>query len=119
MTTETARSIMEGSDPCLQGVSGSYRFEVESVGNWRIELSDGIVSITESTAPADCVIRFDEEDFVRIARGEQNPLIAFLQCRVQGGEGDTPSPSGFTASFAWRVTGSLRRGRWTPSAAAG
>ena len=96
MPTETARSIMKEAqrrredrrpDPRLQGVSGSYRFDVEGVGSWRIEVHDGVVTITESTAAADCVIRCDEADFVRLARGEQNLLTATLQGRAQV-EGD-------------------------------
>jgi len=53
------------------------------VGSWRLEVHDEIATMTESTAPADCVVRCNEEDFVRIARGEQNLLTAFLQGRVQ------------------------------------
>ena len=92
MPNATARSIMEAAqrrredrrpDPRLQGVSGSYRFDVEGVGSWRIDVRDGVAMITESTAAADCVIRCDEVDFVRIARGEQNMLTAFLQGRIQ------------------------------------
>jgi putative sterol carrier protein len=93
---DTARSIMAEAqrrredlrpDPRLQGISGSYRFEVEGVGSWRVEVRDEVVTVTESAAPADCVIRCDEADFVRIARGEQNLLTAFMQGRVQV-EGD-------------------------------
>jgi putative sterol carrier protein len=93
---ETARSIMaeaqrrregRGEDQRLQGIKGSYRFDIEGVGSWRMEVRDERVAITESTAPADCVIRCEEADFVRIARGEQNLLTAALQGRVQV-EGD-------------------------------
>ena len=92
MPTETARSIMKEAqrrredrrpDPSLQGIRGSYRFDIDGVGSWRIEVRDGIATITESTAAADCVVRCDEADFVRIARGQQNLLTAFMQGRVQ------------------------------------
>jgi SCP-2 sterol transfer family protein len=77
---DTARSIISQfqrrhedhrPDPRLQGFTGSYRFDVEGVGSWRLEVRDKIATMTESTAPADCVLRCDEADFVRIARGEQ------------------------------------------------
>jgi ubiquinone biosynthesis protein UbiJ len=96
MPTDTARSILAEAqsrredrrpDPRLHGISGSYRVDVEGLGIWRLEVRDETVAITESTAPADCVIRCDEADFVRIARGEQNLLTAALQGRVQV-EGD-------------------------------
>jgi len=92
MPSDTARSIMKEAqrrredrrpDPRLQSMSGSYRFDVEGVGSWRFEVREGIATITESTAPADCVLRCDEADFVRIAQGQQNLLTAFLQGRVQ------------------------------------
>jgi len=93
---DTARDIITNAqrrresrteDPRLQGINGSYRFDIEGAGSWRMEVSDGTVAITEGTAPADCVIRCEEADFVRIARGEQNLLTAALQGRVQV-EGD-------------------------------
>jgi len=96
MSSNTARSIMSAAqrrredrrpDPRLEGISGSYRFDVDGVGSWRIEVRDGIVTISESTAAADCVVRCDEGDFVRLANGEQNLLTALLQGRVQV-EGD-------------------------------
>jgi len=93
---DTARSIISQfqrrhadrrKDPRLQGFTGSYRFDVEGVGSWRVEVHDEIATVTESTAPADCVFRCNEADFVRIARGEQNLVTAVLQGRVQA-EGD-------------------------------
>jgi putative sterol carrier protein len=93
---DTARDIITNAqrrresrteDPRLQGINGSYRFDIEGAGSWRMEVRDGTVAITEGTAPADCVIRCEEADFVRIARGEQNLLTAALQGRVQV-EGD-------------------------------
>ena len=96
MVTDTARSIMEAAqrrrddrrpDPRLQGISGSYRFDVDGIGSWRIEVRDGMATITESTAAAECVVRCDERDFVRLAHGQQNLLTAVLQGRVQV-EGD-------------------------------
>jgi len=87
MTDAQRRGESRGGDPRLQGISGSYRFDVEGVGSWRLEVHDGTVAVTEGTGPADCVIRCDEADFVRIARGEQNLFTAVLQGRVQV-EGD-------------------------------
>lgn len=92
MAGENARSMMKEAqrrredrkpDQSLQGISGSYRFDIDGVGTWRIDVRDGIATITESTAAADCVIRCEEADFVRIAHGQQNLLTAFLQGRVQ------------------------------------
>lgn len=65
------------------GLTASYRFDVEGAGSWRVEIDDGAVSVEESDAAADCVIRASEETFLRIARGEQNPMGAFLTGKVQ------------------------------------
>ncbi len=69
--------------PGLKGVTGTYRFDVEGRPSVRIEVQDGCFTISESTAPADCVVRADEGDLARIASGEQNLITAVLQGRVQ------------------------------------
>jgi putative sterol carrier protein len=43
--------------------------------------------ITESDAPADCVVRTDERTFLRIVRGEQSPMGAYMRGKVKV-EGD-------------------------------
>lgn len=78
-----ARAAARGPDPRLKGIRGSYRFDVEGAGSWHATVADGTVKVTEGAAAADCVIRCDEADFVRIARGEQNLLTAAMQGRVQ------------------------------------
>jgi hypothetical protein len=112
---DTARSIMieaqrrredRRSDPRLHGITGSYRFDVEGAGSWRLEVRDETVAITESPAPADCVIRCDEADFIPIARGEQNLLTAAMQGRVQV-EGDY--------ALAQRLHGFIRVTRKQPA----
>ena len=93
---DTARSIISQfqrrhadrrKDPRLQGFTGSYRFDVEGVGSWRVEVHDEIATVTESTAPADCVFRCNEADFVRIARGSR-----------------TSSPPSYKVAFRPRAT---------------
>lgn len=71
----------------LRGESGSYRFEVEGAGTWRIEIDDGAVSVSEDDGPADCVIRTSEETFERVVVGTQNPSLAFMTGKIQV-EGD-------------------------------
>lgn len=73
--------------PGLKGVTGTYRFDVEGQTSVRLEVRDGRFTVSESAAPADCVIHADEADLARIASGEQNLITALLQGRVQV-EGD-------------------------------
>jgi putative sterol carrier protein len=72
-----------------QRMRASYRFEIENTGTWRLEVADGRVSVSESDAPADCVLRASEETFLRILRGEQSPTTAFMtgKIRVEGDVG--------------------------------
>jgi putative sterol carrier protein len=78
-----AKATAEDRGPKLKGIRGSYRFDIEGGGSWHVVVDQETLRITESTADADCVVRCDEETFVRIANGEQNLLTAALQGRVQ------------------------------------
>jgi putative sterol carrier protein len=68
-------------------LDASYRFDIEGVGNWHLEAHGDRVSVTESDAPADCVIRADEPTFLRIVNGQQSPMGAYMTRKVKV-EGD-------------------------------
>jgi putative sterol carrier protein len=89
---KSARELFEGLedrvDPArTRGTTASYRFDVDGAGSWRVEVNDGAVDVTESNAPADCVIRASEENLLRVVRGELNPVRAYMTGRVRV-EGD-------------------------------
>jgi putative sterol carrier protein len=77
-STERSRKY----DSRLEGVTGTYRFDIEGGDHWHATVTNGRVDICQSTADADCVIGCSEEDFIKIANGEQNLLTATLQGRV-------------------------------------
>jgi putative sterol carrier protein len=88
---ESVREIFEpigrlGHVPRLRGISSTMRFDVVGAGSWHVAIDDGVVTMTESSAPADCVLEFEEETLRRIASGQLKPLIAFMQglMTVQG-----------------------------------
>jgi putative sterol carrier protein len=83
------RAAARGFDERLEDVKGSYRFDIDGVGSFRIEVDHGRLAIREdkSRSPADCVIGCSEQDFLKFATGEQNMLTAYMQGRVQV-EGD-------------------------------
>jgi putative sterol carrier protein len=88
MATESARAIFERRaaqrhDERLRGLVGTYRFNVEGVGSWRVAINDGAVQVTEGDTPADCIVTCDETDFIRIAEGQQNLITAAMQGRVR------------------------------------
>ncbi|MBI5547755.1 MAG: SCP2 sterol-binding domain-containing protein [Deltaproteobacteria bacterium] len=70
-------------DERLKNVQGSYRFDIEGVGSYRLEVDRGRVRVQESSEPADCVLACEPDDFVRIIEGQQNMLTAYMQGRVR------------------------------------
>jgi putative sterol carrier protein len=94
LTVESAREFFEGLpgriDPeRARTLDASYRFDIEGAGSWRLEADGERAIVTESDAPADCVIRTDENTFLRIVRGEQSPMGAYMtgKVRVEGDQG--------------------------------
>jgi predicted lipid carrier protein YhbT len=76
MRVDSAREFFETlpgrvSPQGARALDASYRFDVEGAGSW----------------PAECVIRSDEQTFLRIARGEQSPMGAYMTGKVKV-EGD-------------------------------
>jgi putative sterol carrier protein len=85
---ESAREFFEqlGSRPRRAGARGltaSYRFDVEDEGSWRLEVDDGVLSVEESAAAADCIIWSSEETFLRIVAGEESAMGAYLAGKVK------------------------------------
>jgi hypothetical protein len=69
-------------EPRLDGVYGSYRFEILGVGTFHVSVVDGELSVVEAARPADCVIRCSRSVFLHIAAGSQNLLTAAMQGQV-------------------------------------
>jgi predicted lipid carrier protein YhbT len=72
-------------NPKLRYFVGTCRFEVEGVGSWLVEADRGRLTVREprGSEETDCVIRTTEKDFLRLISGEQNPITAFMQGRLQ------------------------------------
>ena len=68
------------------GLTASYRFDIEGAGSWRVDVQDGELTVEESQEPADCVIATDEQTFLGVVSGEQNPMGAYMtgKIRVEG-----------------------------------
>jgi putative sterol carrier protein len=94
VNVESAREFFQGLPGRIDregagALDASYRFDIEGAGSWRLEADGERAVVTESDAPADCVIRTDENTFLRIVRGEQSPMGAYLtgKVRVEGDVG--------------------------------
>jgi putative sterol carrier protein len=88
---ESAREFFEGLSERIdperaRALDASYRFDIDGAGTWRLEADGDRVLVSESDAPADCVIRTDERTFLRIVGGEQSPMGAYMtgKVRVEG-----------------------------------
>lgn len=65
------------------GMNNSYVFEIDGAGTWRVDVTDGDVSVTEGGGDADATIRASEETFEAIASGEQNPTTAYMTGKLK------------------------------------
>jgi putative sterol carrier protein len=96
VTAATAKEFFDdlaartaGGSERTRGLTASYRFDVKGAGSWRVQVDDGAVAVSESDGVADCVIAVPEDLFLRIVRGKQSPMGAFLmgKIRVEGDVG--------------------------------
>lgn len=69
-----------------RALDASYRFDIEGAGSWRLESDGERVVVTESDAPADCVVKADEATFLGIVAGRQGAMGAYMtgKIRVEG-----------------------------------
>jgi putative sterol carrier protein len=87
---EFFEALPERADPAkTAGMSNTYVFDVEGVGQWTVAVEDGAVSVTEGTSEADCTISASEETLVKIAKGEANATTAYMtgKLKIQGDMG--------------------------------
>ena len=67
-----------------RGLHDTYLFDVGPAGSWTVTVDDGTVSVAEGdTGAATCTIVTNEETFLGIASGRQNPAMAFMTGKVK------------------------------------
>lgn len=69
--------------PALAHAKGVCRFDVADSGSWSFEIDDGHVTPASNLQEPGCVVSAREEDFVRLIRGDLNPVSGFLQGRLK------------------------------------
>jgi putative sterol carrier protein len=65
------------------GMSNSYVFDIEGAGQWKVDVDDGTVTVTEGGGDADVTISASEETFQKIVDGEQNPTSAYMTGKLK------------------------------------
>ena len=65
------------------GVNNSYLFDIEGAGQWKVDVRDGSVNVTEGSGDADVTITTSEENFEKIASGDMNPTTAYMSGKLK------------------------------------
>jgi putative sterol carrier protein len=89
-TREFFDTLASRVDPAkTAGMSNSYLFDIEGAGQWKVDVNDGQVNVTEGGGDADVTITTSEDTFQKIASGEQNPTSAYMtgKLKVKGDMG--------------------------------
>jgi len=71
------------------GMSNSYVFDIEGAGQWKVDVDDGKVTVTDGGGDADVVISTTQETFEKIIAGDLNPTSAYMtgKLKVKGDMG--------------------------------
>src|SRR6476661_6145144 len=71
------------------GMNNSYLFDIDGAGQWKVDVQDGSVKVTEGEQDADVTITASEETFEKIVSGEQNATSAYMtgKLKVKGDMG--------------------------------
>jgi putative sterol carrier protein len=67
----------------LAGMTNSYLFEIDGVGEWKVDVQDGNLTVSEGAADADATISASEENFEKMVAGELNPTMAYMSGKLK------------------------------------
>ena len=87
---EFFQNLESRADPAkTAGMTSSYVFDIDGAGQWRVEVDDGKVTVSQGAGDADAVISTSQETFEKIIAGEQNPTSAYMtgKLKVKGDMG--------------------------------
>jgi putative sterol carrier protein len=65
------------------GMSNSYVFDIDGAGQWKVDVDDGKVSVSEGGGDADVTISASQETFQKIVDGEVNPTSAYMTGKLK------------------------------------
>jgi putative sterol carrier protein len=65
------------------GMTNSFLFDIEGAGQWKVDVDDGKVTVTEGGGEADVTISTSQETFEKIVAGEVNPTSAYMTGKLK------------------------------------
>jgi putative sterol carrier protein len=65
------------------GMNNSYVFDIDGAGQWKVDVEDGAVKVSEGGGDADCTISASEETFQKIVAGETNATSAYMTGKLK------------------------------------
>jgi len=81
---EFFETLEQRVDPAkAAGFSGSYLFDIDGAGRWRVDMDGGAARVTEGGSDADCTVTTSEDTFERIVAGELNPTTAYMTGKLK------------------------------------
>ncbi len=85
---DSVKEFFEGlsakADPSkTAGMTNSYAFDIDGAGQWKVDVQDGTVDVTEGAGEADVTITTSEDNFLAITRGELNPTTAYMTGKLK------------------------------------
>ena len=83
-TREFFETLESRVDPSkTAGMTNSYLFDIDGAGQWKVDVDDGKVKVTEGAGEADTTLSASEETFQKIANGEQNATAAYMTGKLK------------------------------------
>jgi putative sterol carrier protein len=67
----------------LAGVNNTYLFDIEGEGQWKVDVSDGGITVTEAGGEADVTITTSAETFEKVVSGDLNPTSAYMSGKLK------------------------------------
>ena len=65
------------------GMTNSFVFDIEGAGQWKVDVDEGKVTVTEGGGDADAVISTSQETFEKIIAGDVNPTSAYMTGKLK------------------------------------
>ena len=65
------------------GMSNSFVFDIEGAGQWKVDVDEGKVTVTDGGGDADVVISTSQETFEKIVAGDVNPTSAYMTGKLK------------------------------------